>query len=284
MHDRRSLRSQLLLAALAVLALLASAGTLAWQHSRRRTLARDSIELVDDASPERDVRLNIEELNTLAMNEHRVKTSLSAAAGWADLLANEELSLDDATKQHAAERVSTIINRAISTINRDIGLLGEHQLPAEDGRSSADTAQLLPLSLKAFGAAASGGIELDAAPGLIADCPPGIYRQIIDQLLENAAKYSPPGHPVRVATRREDGTIITSVSDEGPGLPVGIDIFEPYVRAVPAGATEGSGLGLHIVRTLVERYGGSASARSNDTIGSTFEVRLPAASDDMRLQ
>jgi len=215
-------------------------------------------------------------LNTLAMNEHQIKTPLSAAAGWAELLAGDDIGLDATTKQHAAERVSTIIARAITAINEDIDELREQARDDPVEQSSADTSLLLALSVHAFEAALDCDISLEAAGGLIADCPPSIYRQIVDQLLENSAKYSPSGRAIRVATWREDDYIVTSITDEGLGIPQDVDIFEPYVRAAPALGPEGSGLGLHIVRTLVERHAGSVLARRNPGDGSTFEVRLPA--------
>jgi signal transduction histidine kinase len=231
---------------------------------------------VEESAREARERAFAQRLSALAMNEHQIKTPLSAAAGWAELLAGDDIGLDATTKQHAAERVSTIIARTITAINEDIDELREQGRGGTVEHPSADTSLLLALSVHAFKAALGCDISLEAAGGLIAGCPPSVYRQVVDQLLENSAKYSPSGRAIRVATWREDDYIVTSITDEGLGIPQDVDIFEPYVRAAPALGPEGSGLGLHIVRTLVEQHAGSVLARRNPGDGSTFEVRLPA--------
>ena len=98
-------------------------------------------------------------------------------------------------------------------------------------------------------------------------------------LLENAARYSPPQYPIELAARREGEALVFTVSDRGPGvraedLPT---IFEPFHRARNAPPDAGrAGLGLSIARTLAELQRGSVSYTPRPGGGSIFSLQLPA--------
>jgi CheY-like chemotaxis protein len=116
-------------------------------------------------------------------------------------------------------------------------------------------------------------------PGVHAD--PTALRQIADNLLSNAIKFSPRGSTVTVRMRRqEDGFVRFEVCDQGPGVPPGETerIFAKYARgsAVPTAGEKSTGLGLSIVRHLVEMHGGTVEASSaGEGRGASFTVRLP---------
>ncbi len=103
----------------------------------------------------------------------------------------------------------------------------------------------------------------------------------MENLVTNAIKYSPLGKPVRVAVRRTDGLVRFEVRDEGPGLTdedMG-RLFQRFGRATvaPTGGESSTGLGLSIVKRLVELHGGRVWAESpGRDKGSTFIVELPA--------
>lgn len=104
-------------------------------------------------------------------------------------------------------------------------------------------------------------------------------KQVFINLLDNAMKYSPEGAEVRVRLTTDEAYIIAEVSDTGYGIPEEDlpHIFEKMYR-VERGKTravEGSGLGLSIVKRIVELHGGEVSVRSVLGKGSTFTVRLP---------
>jgi signal transduction histidine kinase len=106
--------------------------------------------------------------------------------------------------------------------------------------------------------------------------------QVASNLITNAAKYTPPGGLVRVVLEREPGHAVLRVSDNGIGIPPALldRIFDLYEQAPEAqNQTQGGlGIGLALVRQLVELHGGSCSAASDGPgLGSTFTVRLPAA-------
>jgi PAS domain S-box-containing protein len=105
--------------------------------------------------------------------------------------------------------------------------------------------------------------------------------QVIANLIENAAKYTEPGGQIRLSLSHEDGAEVVRVEDNGIGIPAGelthvFDLFS-QVRILQGKSAEGLGIGLAIVRTLVELHGGTVDAASSGLgRGSTFTVRLPA--------
>jgi signal transduction histidine kinase len=104
-------------------------------------------------------------------------------------------------------------------------------------------------------------------------------RQLLDNLLTNAVKYSPAGSTIRVSLQAEDSWVIFSVADEGPGIPHSEQarIFEKFYRAsnVPD-QVRGTGLGLAIVKSIAEAHQGRIWVESVMGKGSTFFVVLPA--------
>ena len=106
--------------------------------------------------------------------------------------------------------------------------------------------------------------------------------QVVANLLNNAAKYTPAGGQIDLSARIEDGMAIVVVSDSGVGIPADalnsvFDMFKQVDRHIER-AQGGLGIGLSLVRRLVEMHGGAVSAASAGTgRGSTFEVRLPLA-------
>jgi signal transduction histidine kinase len=105
-------------------------------------------------------------------------------------------------------------------------------------------------------------------------------RQIVQNLVDNAVKYSPAGAEVRVTAFTEDGHVVVSVEDAGPGIPLDDQqlIFEKFGRAAVEGGKPGTGLGLFIARSLAEAHGGSLEVDSAPARGSVFTLELPLES------
>ena len=104
-------------------------------------------------------------------------------------------------------------------------------------------------------------------------------RQVLRNLLENAVKYSPAGEAVDVRARAEDGRVLVTVEDSGPGIPTGQHglIFERFGRANVGLGKPGTGLGLFIARSIAEAHGGTLSVASAPGEGATFTLELPVA-------
>ena len=103
-------------------------------------------------------------------------------------------------------------------------------------------------------------------------------HQIVQNLVDNAVKYSPAGAEVRVRAGTDDGHVRVEVSDMGPGIPVDDQkrIFEKFGRATVEGGTKpGTGLGLFIARSIAEAHGGSLEVDSAPARGSVFTLELP---------
>jgi len=123
-------------------------------------------------------------------------------------------------------------------------------------------------------------IELDADLTRLA--------QVFSNLLSNSAKYTPRGGRVWLSAERSSGEVVVSVRDTGIGIPTQalpkiFDMFSQVDRSVER-STGGLGIGLALVKGLVEMHGGSVSAESTEGQGSTFTVRLPIAEPVKSLQ
>jgi two-component system sensor histidine kinase KdpD len=103
-----------------------------------------------------------------------------------------------------------------------------------------------------------------------------LIEQLMVNLLENAAKYTPAGSTVRVSATSGDGALEIAVEDDGPGLPPGSEerVFEKFHRERTAGRG-GFGLGLAICRAIVTAHGGTIEGRNRDPHGASFVARLP---------
>jgi two-component system, OmpR family, sensor histidine kinase VicK len=110
---------------------------------------------------------------------------------------------------------------------------------------------------------------------------PNQLRQVVSNLVDNAIKYSPEGGNVRLRLERSGGAVRLAVGDTGLGIPGREQrrIFEKFYRLDPnmTRGIGGTGLGLYIVRELVDRLEGKVWVESTEGEGSTFFVELPAA-------
>jgi len=109
---------------------------------------------------------------------------------------------------------------------------------------------------------------------------PDRLEQVLNNLVGNAVKFSPPGTVVAVEVSRSGGWVTTRVIDQGPGIPAeeqGV-LFQPFARTSvrPSAGEKSSGLGLAITRKLVEGHGGTVGVDSAVGRGSTFWFTLPA--------
>ncbi len=120
-------------------------------------------------------------------------------------------------------------------------------------------------------------VGAETAPGVLAE--PQLLRQVILNLMSNAIKYTPPGGMLTVRLGREAGAARWAVTDTGVGIPKPAQarLFEKFFRADNALTieTEGTGLGLYLVRLIIEKLGGRVWCESEEGRGATFLFTLP---------
>jgi PAS domain S-box-containing protein len=120
-------------------------------------------------------------------------------------------------------------------------------------------------------------VDLEVEPGAeVVMADPDRIDLALSNLLTNAIRHGPPGRPVQVRARRVDGGVRIEVQDDGPGIAAEYQprLFEKFYR-VPGSAPGGAGLGLSIVRDVVEAHGGKVGVQSAPGAGATFWIELP---------
>jgi two-component system sensor histidine kinase KdpD len=179
--------------------------------------------------------------------------------------------------QGEAERLARMVEDLL-----DLSRLEQGQAPVLR-RASVDPATALHQATTIFERpGVAHRIEVDAPADLPAiDADPDALDRIVKNLVGNAIKYSPPPGPVRVIARAAAEMVEIVVADRGPGIPVDAQarVFEPYFRvADDAQAVRGTGLGLAVVRALVEAHGGAVRVESARGIGTRMCFTIPSVS------
>jgi signal transduction histidine kinase len=177
-----------------------------------------------------------------------------------------------------SSRLTTIVNDLLLASQLDAGRIDAHIASCDAralGASVVEAARThLPDGVR---------VELvtvgDDVPRVAAD--EAQLRQVLDNLLDNAIKYSPAGGDVRLEVEAHDGSVLFKVADSGLGIPLPEQgrIFEKFYRLDPdmTGGIGGTGLGLYIARELVRRVSGRIWVEPNGSQGSVFHVEIPAA-------
>lgn len=216
---------------------------------------------------------------------HELKAPLAAVEGYLDVLREGMLAPGDGRYEDVLDRSRTRIEgmRRLIVDLLDLTRLESGQRKREP--VALDARDVLRRAVEtALPAAAARGIVIDVdAPGpvpLVAD--PGELEIVFNNLLSNAVKYNREGGRVDVRLLREAGTVSFVVSDTGIGMTPEetARLFGEFVRIRNERTRDvpGSGLGLSIVRKLVELSGGDVTVESEPEKGTTFRVRLPAGS------
>ncbi len=144
----------------------------------------------------------------------------------------------------------------------------------------ADFVQELEARWRAVAESRGFNLEVEAPDAGDLEADPALFRRVLDNLLDNAARYAPAGSTVRLAARQDGTDWVFSVSDQGPGVPADQRqrIFERFGRADSARTRGqgGAGLGLALGSVIAAAHGGSLEHVDGPGPGATFRLRLPA--------
>jgi signal transduction histidine kinase len=218
----------------------------------------------------------------VAAVSHELRTPLTSISGFLEMLGDEEHGLDEAGRSYLS-----VIRRGTGRLERIVeDLLLVVQIEAnrlELDPAPADLAELAVETVEAaLPAAAEQGIDLrlDVEGHLPLEADAGRLRQVLDNLVSNALKFTPAGGSVLLSATNGNGPLRVEVTDTGIGIPhdeLG-QLFSRFYRASSATrrAIPGTGLGLVIARAIVEGHGGTISLESREGEGTRVTVTLPA--------
>jgi PAS domain S-box-containing protein len=238
------------------------------------------ITLLHDVTREREVeRVKDEFLSTAA---HQLRTPLASVIGYSDLL----IQADDIGVDARLEYLSLIHSKAEQLSEIVSNLLDISRIEAGEGVAltcqSYSAAEICEEAISGFMHGPSGHqFELDLNPTDIRVFVDHFaVMQVLENLLSNAMKYSPRGGRIVVSTRMLNGVCDISVRDDGIGMTdeQAAQAFEKFYRADASNtAIAGTGLGLTIVRHLVEAHGGRVAIDSQVGKGTTIHCTFPLA-------
>jgi signal transduction histidine kinase len=212
---------------------------------------------------------------------HELRTPLAQIRLLAELLRMGKVPTEDKERSlriidKEARRLSFLVDSILSF---------SHSQPDQLSPVSTDVATEIEEIVTGFQPLAEAqGVRLTARleRGIVADVDRGALRQVLLNLLDNAVRYGPPRQTVTITTSSAEDTWTLEVADEGPGVPADERerIFSPYYRMKrdAGGAVGGTGIGLAVVRRLVEQHRGRvhvASANGDGAVGARFVVALP---------
>lgn len=209
---------------------------------------------------------------------HELRTPLATIRGWLEAAQDGISQFDDelvASLLEEAVHLQHIVDDLQDLALADAGALRVHPEPVD-----ANTL-LAHLAAAHAPRAESADVRLSVPPmenpAITAD--PVRLRQVLDNLVSNAIRHTPPGGSVTVTAKQVENDAIFEVTDTGTGIaPEDLPrVFDRFWRADPSRSrvSGGSGLGLAIVRKLAEAHGGEVTATSTPGHGTTFTLRFP---------
>jgi two-component system sensor histidine kinase KdpD len=221
----------------------------------------------------------------LSAVSHDLRTPLATITGAAGLLQQSEPALPEESRRslatsivEEADRLNQLVANLLAMTRLEAGAIQlQRELQPIDEVLETSLARMRDqLHRHPVSVHVGKGLPPVAIDALLVE-------QVLVNLLDNAAKFSPDGTPIAVRAFGYDGDLVVEVEDHGPGIPAGeeLRIFDKFYR-VEGQSQRGSGIGLAICRGIVELHGGAIQARSkSDGAGAIFRFTLPFASSTL---
>lgn len=242
------------------------------------------------AASEAQVQAQTEQVRSalLCGVSHDLRTPLAAIAGASSGLLHTD-SIDEPTRRQLLETIADESNR-LTRLLENILQMSRLELGGATARMQWNLLEEVVGSALVRTRQQLGGrsVEVEIPPDLPLLFVDGLLlEQLFVNLLENAARYTPPDSTVKITARPEGRWLSITVGDDGPGLPPGSEerIFEKFYRANPTSDVgRGSGLGLAICRAVAKVHGGTITARNRSPGGVEFLLRLPLPDNPPRVE
>jgi signal transduction histidine kinase/DNA-binding response OmpR family regulator/HAMP domain-containing protein len=232
---------------------------------------------------DRTERARLERLKSefVSTASHELRSPLTSIKGFVELLAHRS-DLSGEQREYvdiimlSTNRVVDLVNDLLDVARVEAGRMEIHRRPTDIAEVVGEVTTLMGPRISEKRQSLSVDMPVDL-PRALAD--PGRVRQILTNLLTNAHLYTDEGGKLGVALSSTPGWVVLTVTDNGPGMATEDleQIYQRFYRGRDGGGTHGSGLGLSIVKSLVDLHGGAIDVVSEPDVGTTFTVRLPRA-------
>jgi two-component system sensor histidine kinase KdpD len=213
----------------------------------------------------------------LAAISHDLRTPLAALVGMAESLTMMSLPATSAELE-TAHRIKDAAMRMSSLVSNLLDMARLQSGPVQLNRQWQPLEEVIGTSLKAMSSVLEDRPIKVALPDdlPLVNIDAVLFERVLCNLLENAAKYTPPGSAVQIGAHAAGDAILISVEDWGPGLPKGKEssIFEMFERGRKESATPGVGLGLAICRAIVDAHEGKIHGATKPGGGARFTIEL----------
>ncbi len=214
----------------------------------------------------------------LSAISHDLRTPLTGLVGLADALrltqpplTAQQGAIAEQVREHA-QHLRSLVENLLDMARLQSGRVALH-------RQWNSLEELIGVCLRTMGTAlGTRQVRVHLAPDFpLMEFDASLMERVLCNLLENAAKFTPPDSHIDISASAEPGKVLIWIDDDGPGLPSGREeeIFEKFERGDKESATPGVGLGLAICRAIVQAHGGSIRGANRPGGGARFLLELP---------